>query len=202
MKSNLLHMPSVLEVTLRYRGITALFEPPAVSPFADDFHAYSLMPGVEYLAKTLAAHASRKAVAVTILLPPEQITPELEQQTLKAVRRYCLARRHALEQDERALRGRSLRGLAVAIVVLVIAVAVGRPLAANTSFIPELISEGLVFGSWVAIWFPLDSLVFGVWSLRLDAAIYRRLGAMRLTLKPDTLDNGDATGEVRDDALP
>jgi hypothetical protein len=72
---------------------------PSVSPFSDDFHDYSTTSGLEFIANELRANSSLKRVETTILLPPEQITPDLEGRTREAVRRYCRARSHTLGQD-------------------------------------------------------------------------------------------------------
>jgi hypothetical protein len=83
---------NVLRVTLEYTDINSLFNQPDVSPFSENFHEYSTTPGVEYIYNELHANSSLKKVEATILLPPEQITPTLEQRTREAIRRYCLAR--------------------------------------------------------------------------------------------------------------
>jgi hypothetical protein len=82
----------VLRLTLRYANIDSLFEKPDVSPFSEDFLEYGTVPGVEYIYRELQANPRLRRVETTIVLPPEQITPDLEQSTREAVRRYCLAR--------------------------------------------------------------------------------------------------------------
>jgi hypothetical protein len=174
----------LFRVTLSYRDINGLFCRPDVSPFSADFHEYSTTSGVEYIANELYANSSLKRVAATILLPPDQIRPGLEQETRQAIGRYCLARSHELEQEERALRWRAWRALVLAFVALLISVGLGKPLTNSGMFILQLIGEGLAVAVWVAIWFPLDTLVFGVRYQHLDAEIYRRVMAMELTIKP------------------
>src|SRR5262249_29142893 len=79
---------------------------------------------------------------------------------------------------------RSMRSLILALLVVLVSVWLGQHFANSASFVLQLLSEALVFGSWVAIWFPLDSLVFGMWQFHLDALVYRRLEDMRLAIKP------------------
>ena len=118
----------VLRVTLEYPDINWLFDQPDVSPFSENFHEYSTRPGIEHIYNELHANPSLKRVEATILLPPEQITPTLEQRTREAVRRYCLARSREVGHDERALRWRALRTLAIALVLFVPYVIVYKPL--------------------------------------------------------------------------
>jgi hypothetical protein len=174
----------LFRVTLRYRDINELFRPPDVSPFSEEFREYSTTSGIEYIANELYANSSLKRVAATVLLPPDQIRPGLEQETRQAIRRYCLAMSHEMEQEERALRWRSWRALALAFVALLIFIGVGEPLSSSRVFLLQLIGDGMVIAGWVAIWFPLDSLVFGVRYHHLDAEIYRRVMTMELTIRP------------------
>jgi hypothetical protein len=82
----------VLRLTLRYANIDSLFEKPDVSPFSEDFLEYGTVPGVEYIYNELLANPRLKRVQTTIVLPPEQITPDLEWRTREAIQRYCVAR--------------------------------------------------------------------------------------------------------------
>src|ERR687886_153733 len=133
----------VLRVTLEYTDINWLFDQSDVSPFSENFHEYSTRPGIEHVYNELHANPSLKKVEATILLPPEQITPALEQRTREAVRRYCLARSREVGQDERALRWRALRALAIALVLFVPYVIVYKPLQESEIWLLNLIGEGL-----------------------------------------------------------
>src|SRR4051812_2619706 len=86
--------------TLHYTSIDSLFDRPDVSPFSKVFNEYSTLPGIEHIYNELQANPARKRVETTIVLPPEQITPDLEQSTREAVRRYCLARGREVGQSE------------------------------------------------------------------------------------------------------
>lgn len=174
----------VLKVTLEYASIDYLFDRPDLSPFSEDFHDYSTRAGVEHVYNELRANPSFKAVEVTILLPPDQITANLEGRTLEAVRRYCAARETEARQDERALRYRGLWALAAALVVLVAYVIVQRPLQHTGNFFLDLIGEGLGVIIWVVLWFPLDALVFGVRTYDLDSSAYRQVSKMQLKIEP------------------
>lgn len=177
---------NVLRVTLEYEDINYLFDQPDVSPFSEDFHVYSTVPGVEYLYSELHANPSLKKVEATILLPREQITPTLEHQTRDAIRRYCLARSREMLKDERALRWRGLRALGYALVLFVGYVLVERPLGNSENWILNLIGEGLGIVVWVALWFPLDALVFGLRSHDMDSHSYRQVSNLQLTIRPAT----------------
>jgi hypothetical protein len=175
---------NVLQVTLEYTDINSLFNQPDVSPLSENFREYHTTSGIEYICNELHASPLLKRVETTILLPPEQITPTLEQRTREAIRRYCLARNREVSQNERVLRRRALRALAFAVVVFVAYVIVHKPLEDSEILLFNLIGEGLGILIWVFLWFPLDALVFGVRSYHKDSDSYRHASGMQLTIKP------------------
>ena len=174
----------VFRVTLRYGNINSLFEKPDVSPFSEDFLEYGTVPGVEYIYNELQANPALRHVETTIVLPPEQITPDLEKSTKEAVRRYCLARSWEVGQTERALRWRAFRALAVALLLFVVYVFLQWKLE-NIEFLAiRVILEGLDILIWVALWFPLDALIFGLQSYDINSKSYLRAAQMQLKIEP------------------
>jgi len=174
----------VLRLTLRYANIDSLFEKPDVSPFSKDFLEYGTVPGVEYIYNELQANPRLKRVETTIVLPREHITPDLEQSTSDAIERYCLARSWEVGQSERALRWRALRALAVALVLFVIYVLLQWKLQGIDILAIKVILEGLDILIWVALWFPLDALFFGLQSYDINSGSYRRAAQMQLKIEP------------------
>ena len=175
---------NVLRVALEYTDINSLFNQPDVSPFSENFHEYSTTPGIEYIRNELNAKPSLKRVEATILLPPEQIAPTLEQRTRQAIRHYCFARGQAMRQEERALRRRAWRTLMFAISLLVVWVVVENPLQNSGIYFLDLLGEGLSILVWVAFWFPLDALFFGLQHYHLNSESYKRVSEMQLTIEP------------------
>jgi hypothetical protein len=176
----------VLRVTFEYQDINWLFQPPPITPFSEYFGEDSLRPGIEYLENELGSKSSYKRVEVTILLPADQITPDLETRTLAAACRYCQARYVGLEQDRRYLTTRIRRSLVLAFVTLFVSAAFSATLSASDSFVLRALGDLLGYLAWVAVWFPMDAIVFGLQDFRHDAATYKRLMNMQLTIKPAT----------------
>jgi hypothetical protein len=173
----------VYVATLHLTDIELFFRKPDISPFSPDYREYSYTSGIEYLANELYANPSSREVRVTLLLPAEKIVPDLERQTREAVLRYCSGRMKEIEQDRRGLRQRALQGLLMALVGLIVFIALGSELTSNGSLVLRILGEVLIVLGWVYIWFPLDSLVFGVRHYHLDRNIYKKLTTMQLTLK-------------------
>ena len=174
----------VLLVTLRYTDINSLFDKPDVSPFSENFHEYSTLAGIEHIYGELQANPSLKRVETTILLPPEQITPHLEERTREAIRRYCLARGREVGQSERALRWRALRALAIALILFIVYVLVQWRLQGSEILVLKYVVEGLDILIWVALWFPLDALFFGLLSYDINSDSYKRASQMHLKIEP------------------
>jgi hypothetical protein len=172
----------VLRVTLRYTDINALFDKPDVSPFSEEYSEYNTTSGIEHIYGELQANPSLKRVEATILLPREQITPTLEQRTREAIRRYCLARSREVGQSERALRWRALRALAFGLILFAVYVLLQDNM--QDILVLKLIGEGMDILIWVALWFPLDALVFGLLSYDLNSESYKRASEMRLKIEP------------------
>jgi hypothetical protein len=174
----------VLRVTLQYTNIGSLFDTPDVSPFSENFDEYSTLPGIEYIYNELQANPALKRVETTILLPAEQIKPNLEQSTRKAIRRYCLARSREVGQSERALRWRALRALVIAFALFVVYVFLQWQLQNIDILAISVILEGLDILIWVALWFPLDALFFGLQSYDINSESYERASQMLLKIEP------------------
>jgi hypothetical protein len=174
----------VLRVTLRYADINSLFDKPDVSPFSGDFHEYSTVAGIEHIYGELQANPSLKRVETTILLPQEQLTPHLEQRTREAIRRYCLARGREVGQSERALRWRALRALAIALVLFIAYVFLEWRLQGSGLPVLKYVFEGLDILIWIALWFPLDALFFGLLSYDINSDSYKRASQMQLKIEP------------------
>jgi hypothetical protein len=176
-------MENVYETTLYLTEPEHFFRKPDISPFSPDYREYSYTSGIEYLANELYAHPSSREVRVTLLLPPEQVVPDLQQNIQEAVLRYCRGRLKEIEQQRRGLRQRALQGLLMTLVGMVVFIALGSELTFNASVNLRMLGEVAIVIGWVYVWFPLDALVFGVRHYHLDSNIYKKLMAMQLTLK-------------------
>ena len=99
----------VLEQTLRLRDINHLFEEPELSPFSEYYAEYSAKAGLDYVVGELYAHPETEQINLKVLLPPENIGPDLEARTLTAIRRYSDAWARNAKQDlaESSFKGRS-----------------------------------------------------------------------------------------------
>jgi hypothetical protein len=174
----------VYNVILQLGDIEHLFTKPDVSPLSDDYREYSYTSGVEFIADELYANSSYNRVDATVILPVDRVEPGLEDQVREGVRRYCRGRLKYYEHDILATRWRGVRALLFAIVALFVFIGAAKLIYSDDNVLLQIISEGLAVVGWVALWFPLESLIFKLWEHRLDRKVYSLLMDMDLVIRP------------------
>jgi hypothetical protein len=175
--------PTTYDATFRLDDIRELFVAPDIDPFSERYGDHSRTPIVEFIANELYANLSLTSVHATIILPPDQLAPDLEQRACAAIRRYCHARLIEKDQDIRAARVRIRRSFVIAIVALFVFNALAAVLNRTGLFIGEVIAEAIVIAGWVLLWFPLDGIISTQFYERTHRAIYGRLMEMGLTIR-------------------
>lgn len=173
---------NVYEVTLRLPDIKYLFVAPEPDPFSRYYEEYSYTSGMEFIAGTFYADPTLRSARLSIQLPADKVRPGLEEETREAIRRYCGSRISYVEHEVRGLRWRSLRGLASGLVALVVFLGASKLASSSDSALLQLVGEGLGIAAWVAIWFPLDNLIFSVPQRSMDRDIYHRLMDVTVTI--------------------
>jgi hypothetical protein len=93
---------------------------------------------------------------------------------------YATLRERAEYRLRRAVRAGRF-SLFVGVVVLLVALALAETADRMVSGgLGVVLREGLTIVGWVAVWRPLDLLLFERWALRRDVALYRRLEEMEV----------------------
>jgi hypothetical protein len=175
----------VYQTTLRLQDINHLFDDPNISPFSDYYQPYSFKTGMDYVVDELYSHPSADGIELTVLLPADQITPDLEAKTLKAVGKYSEAWAQNARQGQNTARYKGLRTLRVGILAFVVLNGLALWFGSFSNFGIKLLSEGLLIGGWVLLWWPLDALAFGVWENRLEESAYKALQNLQLTISSE-----------------
>ncbi|MFZ0926265.1 MAG: hypothetical protein WCE82_11930 [Halobacteriota archaeon] len=171
----------VYQTTLPLHDINHLFDDPNISPFSDYYQPYSFKTGMDYVVDELYSHPSVEEIKLTVLLPAEQITPDLEAKTLKAVRKYS----EAWAQNARQAGYRTIQRPAHA--------ASGHPrfscvewaravVRIVCEFWDQAVERGSAYWRVVLLWWPLDALAFGVRENRLEESAYKALKNVQLTI--------------------
>lgn len=176
----------VYSARLRLTDLDHLFEVPEISPFSDAYQDYSYTSGIEFVADELYANTSFQKVRLTLALPAEQIVPGLDERVRAAVKRYARGRIKDVEHDLQATIWRGWRALSGALAALLVLVGVTWFTRDDAGLLRTIVDTLVIVVAWVALWFPLETLLFGVWEHRIDRKIYQLLYDMDVIIEPDT----------------
>ena len=175
------------EVNLHVRllRIEHLFEDPHLDPFAPELEGYDARPGLESMVSAVQRAKRKAAVSVTVELPPDAVTPGLEERARAALGRECRRRIARLDDDvdgSRRLGIRSLLwGFLAVIVINGLVGALGDP---EPGTIEDALSTALQTAAWVVLWFPISLLIYDRWFYRRDEHAYRKLKDLPLRVVP------------------
>jgi hypothetical protein len=145
-----------------------LFEVPEVDPIGGWPHAES---GLERILN----HIRRAAR-----------TPDFEPRLRTGLQRYCDIRIGQLGNDIASLRQEGLATLWRGLLFLALCM-FGSSILGEPKYMPGILArfldEGLVIAGWVALWYPLDALLYQHWPLNRERRLYGRLREMELKLE-------------------
>jgi hypothetical protein len=169
-------------IVLDLRDAGRLFSTGDVTPFEAD---YDSVPGIARVIEEVAQMSDLGRGGATIVLRLGQ--PGADVETLReAIGRYCRA--HAAD-SRRLAAGKTREGIQTFLMSAVfVAVTIGLVLVVERTaqFSPltrSLLSHGLVIAAWVAIWRPLDLLLYEPWLLRREARILSAIEAMPVVIE-------------------
>jgi hypothetical protein len=177
--------PREVDLHLPMLRIEHLFEDPHLDPFAPELDGYESRPGLELMVGAVQRATRRAPVSVTVEVPPEHWSPDLQARARGALSRECRRRLARVEDDLDGVRRLGwpalLWGLLAVIVINALVGALGDP---EPGTVEDALSSGLQVAAWVALWFPINLLVYDRWYYRRDQRAYRALRDLPLTVVP------------------
>ena len=163
----------VLAVELILDGPEELFVPRAVNPLVEDYPSRGDVSGVEHAVNVFYAKPKYDSMEIHISLPSSEITPEVADRMSTAISRWCRARLVDIDEEIDASRWRGRRTLVFAFLALFFFTGLSKILDHyGGSLLLEILSEGFNIAGWVALWVPIEILMFDVWQHRLDRKAY------------------------------
>jgi hypothetical protein len=174
------------EITLHLNDVHHLFNAPEFDLFSPHPRSVS---GIESIMQELKPMRLQTgdALHTSIVLPPEQITPDLPQQIRAAVARYTEQKIREMDGELASLRTRGFRALRTGMLFLGACLLLGA-LAERAEFLPHWLSSFLYNGftiiGWVSLWHPAEAVLFDWAPYWLDKRLYRRIAAMEIEIKP------------------
>lgn len=171
--------PAIHHLELELSSTDELFSTPQFDPM--DGRAEEL-PGLERLANQLRP-LPRAPVSARIVLPTSERAPDVEERCRGALRAVFDRRIERNRNDARSLRKEGYATLWRGLVFLALCLLGSRLMGEITvlpGFVGRFIDEGLVIAGWVALWYPLDVLLYQRWPLARERRLYENLRDMRL----------------------
>ena len=132
-------------------------------------------------------------VHLTLLLPPDQVTPGLELQLKEALKDYCLYQVNQLQQSLNLQRRLGRRTLWVGLTILIIALA----LSALGGYVMENATNNFIRGiggfmyngfmiiGWVSLWTPTSMLLFDWWPDAVSKRTYQKMAEMPVVIRSE-----------------
>ncbi len=171
--------------TVRLEDPNELFEPRA----ADVERGRSPeVPAIDQIRTTFGAHRYSDPGTVTIELPPDKATPEVERGLRQAYAHYCKLGTARSESELAAIRRDGWRTLLSGAIVLFIGLALSEAVL-RTRGIPKELRDFLGNGlflvvAWVGLWYPLDTLFYSGRPPRGERRLLRAMCQIELVVRP------------------
>jgi hypothetical protein len=169
-------------IELRVMELKQLFNAMDASPFRER----DLDPDAEDLIVGWAREAPRGAkLALQVALDRAPGLAEEAEALRDAVHEFFLRRAQVTRRHLRQLLRIGRTSLMVGLVFLALAVTLGGVVssAMKGERLGELLRQGLVICGWVAMWRPLEILLYGWWPIRTEARLYDRLSKMPVRIE-------------------
>ncbi len=173
-----------LRIRLHLDRLEDLFEVPATTPWSPAYRPWMRTSASDFVIGAIYAHPRCRALSVTFSVPRELWTEDLTERTNAAVSRAAEAwqveSRHATKRTEFV----ALRVLAWSVVVMVAALSFNVWTADEENTIVRVIGDSVGVLGWLAIWYPLDLLVFDRLDRKVDRRARRALDAAEIRVVP------------------
>lgn len=131
----------------------------------------------------------KKKHKLILMMPPEKITPDLSREIEEALDRFTATKIKDNLNEMAAIRRRGILQIPYALIFLGISVGFGFLLGSGSivSIPPvaaDVLSEGLFIVGWVAMWGPLDTLLFARFPLAARNRALQALERMKIEIEP------------------
>jgi hypothetical protein len=173
---------NVHDIRLDLADPRELFHPAELDPIGGQPYAES---GIERILNRIRPQADRPLRA-TLRLPAAARTPDLEARMRSGLQQYCDHRIAQITNDIASLRQEGLATLWRGLLFLALCM-LGSQMLGEPKFLPGILArfldEGLIIAGWVALWYPLDALLYQHWPLKRERRLYESLRRADLALE-------------------
>lgn len=170
------------DLQLELPSLRELFAPPDFDPVAGRAEESC---GIDRLLNQLRP-LPRAPVRTRILLPSSERAPDLEERCRSGLRAVLDRRIARNRNDARSLRQEGYATLWRGLLFLALCLLGSRLMEVidfAPGFVERFIDEGLVIAGWVALWYPLDVLLYQRWPLARERRLYEYLREMSIVFE-------------------
>jgi len=132
---------------------------------------------------------SRKRFRLTLRLPPEKINADTVAQAKAMLSKYCATQISDNQNRIRIIHRKGMRQIPYSMTILIICISLGlffgleqflelKPILASA------LSEGFYIIGWVALWGPIDTLLFEPMEVRRESKVLKLLGRIEIEVVP------------------
>jgi hypothetical protein len=180
-------------IVLRVASVDQIFNPPDANPFSTNEGDALGEAALERALTRLQLHPLDKSAGVplVVMLPPDQITHDLQQQLTLAIQRYCSARIEDNRLQIHLSRVRNAVGMVIVTLIVLLALLLAILLLATVlkdapSIIRGMITAGVSVFAWVILWDPMEALLFNWVEPARENRALRRIMSMNVEVQPLT----------------
>jgi len=177
-------------VTLHLGHVRDLFDEPEFDPFAPH---HNFVPGIDQIISALSVGSLLARSKVVIVLPRDQLVPDLDARVRAAIAQYCRFRIRENDREMASLRWDGIKSLVYSLITLVacwfLSFLAGQ--AGETGLLSKglsyFLSEGFLLIGWVSLWHPVETFLYGWWPHVRQNQVLRHLAE-----RTDVVLGGDA----------
>jgi len=172
-------------VTVCLRSVEEFFNAPTPDPLNGRFEELS---GLDRTLRQLRRYEGKKAGELTLVLPPDQITVDLAERFKPALAGMCAVRMDDLAETKSAVRLMGRRELRFGLLFLAACLFLAGIVDASTrsdGFFSHFLVEGLVIIGWIALWHPVDMLIYERWPAERDLLVFAQIQQMEIRFQPE-----------------
>ena len=167
------------DIRLELSDPREMFQAPQLDPLAGQPHGE---PAIERILNCIRPKPDRP-VRTTLRLPAAARSPDLEARVGAGLQQYADIRIGQITNDIASLRQEGLATLWRGVLFLALCM-FGSRILGEPKFLPDIVArfldEGLIIAGWVALWYPLDALLYQHWPLKRERRLYEQLRVMDL----------------------
>ncbi len=131
-----------------------------------------------------AEDAGKRPIRLVVMLPAEELARPEAEQIPASIRHHFALRR---DSERRLLRSTWQRGrtaLLIGVTFLAGCLLARSILFASNSAAAHIVAEGLLIVGWVAMWGPLEIILYGWWPIYSRYQLFDRLARLEVVLRP------------------